>query len=76
METLESTLAGLSLDSKSLGGKGFDARLTEEENGTYQDHAPRRRARPSAAEVKNHLENEFLTPSSRFNSGWLNRLQR
>ncbi|KAL4914727.1 armadillo-type protein [Aspergillus aurantiobrunneus] len=75
METLASTLAELNLDSQGIG-KTFDARLTEEENGTYQNYAPRRRARPSATELRRELENEFLTPSPRFSAEWLNRLQR
>jgi antiviral helicase SKI2 len=76
METLASTLAGLDLDSQGLGGRAFDARIAEEENGAYGNRAPRRRTRPSAAELKRELENEFLTPSPRFSPEWLNRLQR
>ncbi|KAL4807189.1 armadillo-type protein [Aspergillus unguis] len=76
MEALTSTLADLKLESQGLGGKTFDALIAEEENGTYQNHAPRRRVRPSAEETKRDLENEFLTPSSRFSPEWLNRLQR
>ncbi|KAL2834288.1 armadillo-type protein [Aspergillus cavernicola] len=76
METLTSTLTELNLNSQGLSGKAFDARIAEEENGTYQNCAPRRRARSSATELKHELENEFLTPSPRFNSEWLNRLQR
>lgn len=76
METLTSTLAGLDLDLQGIEGKSFDARLEEEENGTYQNYAPRARTRPSVAETRRELEDEFLNPSPRFNSEWLNRLQR
>ncbi|RDW90671.1 SKI complex RNA helicase subunit SKI2 [Aspergillus mulundensis] len=76
METLSSALADLDLGSQGIGGKTFDELIAEEENGTYQNHAPRRRPRPSAAQVRRDLENEFLTPSPRFSSEWLNRLQR
>ncbi|KAL4956161.1 armadillo-type protein [Aspergillus filifer] len=76
METLTSTLAELNLNSQGTSGKSFDGRIAEEENGTYQNNAPRRRAPPSAAELKRNLENDFLTPSPRFSSEWLNRLQR
>ncbi|KAL4764792.1 SKI complex RNA helicase subunit SKI2 [Aspergillus foveolatus] len=76
METLSSTLAQLDLGSQSIGGKAFDELIAAEENGTYQNRAPKRRARPSAAELRRDLENEFLTPSPQFSSEWLNRLQR
>ncbi|KAL4778196.1 armadillo-type protein [Aspergillus varians] len=76
METLTSTIADLNLDSQAIDGMTFDARIAEEASGTCQIQAPRRRARPSATELKRDLENEFLTPSPRFSSEWLNRLQR
>ncbi|KAL3475794.1 armadillo-type protein [Aspergillus californicus] len=76
METLASTLAELKLNSQGLSGKAFDARIAEEENGTYQTSAPRRTTCLSASELKQDLENEFLTPSHRFSPEWLNRLQR
>ncbi|KAL4871949.1 hypothetical protein BDV12DRAFT_183499 [Aspergillus spectabilis] len=76
MEVLASTLAELSLNAQTISGKTFDARIVEEENGTFQNHAPRRRARPTATELKKDLEDEFLTPSPRFSPEWLNRLQR
>ncbi len=76
MDSLTSTLAGLNLDSQGIAGKSFDARLEEEENGSYQNYAPRRRTRPSATETRRELEDEFLNPSPQFNSEWLNRLQR
>ena len=37
---------------------------------------PRRREVQSADDLKNDLENQFLTPSPRFNTQWLNRLQK
>ncbi|KAL2872424.1 armadillo-type protein [Aspergillus lucknowensis] len=76
MEALTLTLAELDLSSRGLSGKAFDVRLAEEEDGTYQNSAPRRRTRRSTAELKQELENEFLTPSPRFSPEWLNRLQR
>jgi antiviral helicase SKI2 len=76
METLSSTLAQLDLGSQNIGGKAFDELIAAEGNGTYQNLARKRRARPSAAELRRDLENEFLTPSPRFSSEWLNRLQR
>ncbi|KAL2856557.1 armadillo-type protein [Aspergillus pseudoustus] len=76
MEILASTLAGLDLNSQALSGKAFEARITEEENGTYENRAPKRRTRPNATVLKQELEIEFLTPSPRFSPEWLNRLQR
>lgn len=37
---------------------------------------PRRREMQSADDLKKDLENEFLTPSPRFSTQWLNRLQK
>ena len=37
---------------------------------------PRKREKQSADELKQELEREFLTPSTRFSTQWLNRLQR
>ncbi|KAL4818822.1 armadillo-type protein [Aspergillus spinulosporus] len=76
METLSSTLTKLNLGSQSIGGKAFDELISAEENGTYKNRAPKRKARPSAADLRRDLEDEFLTPSPRFSSEWLNRLQR
>ncbi|KAI9372100.1 armadillo-type protein [Aspergillus egyptiacus] len=76
MEMLTSTLAELNLGSQGLSGKAFDERIAEEENGNCQNCAPRRRTRPSVSALKQELEKEYLTPSPRFNPGWLNRLQR
>jgi antiviral helicase SKI2 len=75
-ETLTSALAELSLNSQNLSGPAFDARLVEEEDGVYKDFKPRQKARQDAADLKQELEQEFLTPSSTFSPEWLNRLQR
>ena len=37
---------------------------------------PRRREVQSADDLKKDLESQFLTPSPRFNTQWLNRLQK
>lgn len=37
---------------------------------------PRKREKQSADDLKRELESEFLTPSPRFSTRWLNRLQR
>ncbi|GAQ06728.1 putative ATP-dependent RNA helicase C550.03c [Aspergillus lentulus] len=75
-ETVASILAGLNLNSENLSGSAFDAQLVEEEKGTYRHRGPRQRPRQSASDLKAELEREFLTPSPRFSSEWLNRLQK
>ena len=74
--SLTSALAELSLNSQSLSGPAFDTRLAEEETGVYRNCKPRQRARQDAADLKEELERDFLTPSSQFSPEWLNRLQR
>lgn len=75
-EGFASTLAELSLNTERLSGSAFDARLLEEENGSYQNRGPRPKTRQDAADLKAELEHEFLAPSSQFSPEWLNRLQR
>lgn len=75
-ETLASTLTELSLNAQQLSGSAFDDRLAEEENGTYENHRPRKRTRQTAEDLKASLEDEFLAPPSRFSPEWLNHLQR
>ena len=75
-ESLASTLAELNLNAQQLSGSAFDARLADEEHGTYENHKPRKRARQTAEDLKASLETEFLAPLSRFSPDWLNHLQR
>lgn len=75
-ESLASTLARLSLNSQGLSGPAFDARIAEEAKGTYENHQPRKKTRQSPDDIKAEVEAEFLSPSPRFGSEWLNRLQR
>ncbi|PKY02851.1 antiviral helicase [Aspergillus campestris IBT 28561] len=75
-ETLASTLANLNLNAQNLDAAAFDARIADEENGSYQSQGPRQRKRQTAADLKDELETEFLSPSSNFSPDWLNRLQR
>ncbi|RAH86423.1 antiviral helicase [Aspergillus japonicus CBS 114.51] len=74
--SLSDALAQLSLSSKELSGSAFDARVADEENGIYREAKPRQRNHQNAADLKEELEQEFLNPSARFGSEWLNRLQR
>ncbi|RAK71178.1 SKI complex RNA helicase subunit SKI2 [Aspergillus fijiensis CBS 313.89] len=74
--SLSDALAQLSLSSKELSGSAFDTRVADEENGIYREAKPRQRNHQNAADLKEELEQEFLNPSARFGSEWLNRLQR
>ncbi|PYH77902.1 antiviral helicase [Aspergillus uvarum CBS 121591] len=74
--SLSDALAQMSLSSKELSGSAFDARVADEENGIYREAKPRQRNHQNAADLKEELEQEFLNPSARFGSEWLNRLQR
>lgn len=75
-ESLASTLAQLNLNAQSLSGSAFDARLIEEENGTFDNPQPRKKTRQNEDDLKTELEADFLTPSATFSPEWLNRLQR
>lgn len=75
-DTLASTLAQLNLNAQGLTGPAFDARLVEEESGSFENHRPRKRTRQNEDDLKAELETEFLTPSARFSPEWLNRLQK
>ncbi|RAH67494.1 SKI complex RNA helicase subunit SKI2 [Aspergillus aculeatinus CBS 121060] len=74
--SLSDALAQLSLSSKELSGSAFDARVADEENGIYREAKPRQRNHQNAVDLKEELEQQFLNPSARFGSEWLNRLQR
>ncbi|PWY73715.1 antiviral helicase [Aspergillus heteromorphus CBS 117.55] len=75
-DNLTSAMAKLNLHSQTLSGATFDARLADEQSGIYKDCKPRQKARQNAADLKEELESDFLTPSSEFSPEWLNRLQR
>ncbi|QDS75726.1 hypothetical protein FKW77_008181 [Venturia effusa] len=44
-------------------------------DGVLNEQRPRKRTKPSKASLKHALEQEFLTPSTAFNTQWLNKLQ-
>ncbi|KAA8650519.1 SKI complex RNA helicase subunit SKI2 [Aspergillus tanneri] len=75
-EGLASTLAELSLNTQRLNGPAFDARIVEEERGSYKNRDPRQSSRQDATDLKTELERDFLSPSSKFSPEWLNHLQR
>lgn len=66
----------LSLNAKSLDPSALETRLGEEANGTCNSVKPPKQTLQSGEEILAELENEFLTPSPRFSTKWLNRLQK
>ncbi|KAI5778902.1 NUC185 domain-containing protein [Geopyxis carbonaria] len=44
-------------------------------DGILEERRPRKRVKPSEDEIRNALEDEFLTPSHSFSTEWLNKLQ-
>lgn len=76
MDNLDSAMARLSLNAKNADPAAIEARLVEEENGTFNDTRPRKQTRKKPEDLLAELENEFLTPSSRFSPIWLNQLQK
>lgn len=76
MDTLDAAMARLNLSAKNADPAAIEARLVEEENGTFKDTRPRKQTRKSADDLLAELENEFLTPSPSFSPRWLNLLQK
>lgn len=66
----------LDLKGKDFDPSTFDARLADEENGEIENFRARKQAPQSAQELLTELEDEFLNPSDKFSTKWLNDLQR
>lgn len=75
-DSLASEMHQLSLNAKGIEPSAFDSRLEVEGDGTFADLKPRKRARQNAEDLLTELENEFLAPSARFSTKWLNHLQK
>lgn len=75
-DSLTPAMDRLSLNANSLEPSALETRLSEEANGTCNNVKPPRQAHQSGKEILTELENEFLTPSPRFSTKWLNRLQK
>lgn len=41
-----------------------------------EERRPRKRVKPTAEQQRGKLEEEFLTPSHKFSTEWLNKLQQ
>lgn len=70
-DSLVGALETLHLSNTALQGKEDD----------WIDHIldvqrPRKRAKQDPEELKRELERKFLTPSTRFSTEWLNKLQQ
>ncbi|KAK8194908.1 NUC185 domain-containing protein [Phyllosticta capitalensis] len=68
MESLVQSFERVSLAASALGDAEIDAIL--------DDQHPRKRARRSKDDIKQEIEKEFLTPSTSFNTRWLNEVQQ
>lgn len=75
-DSLGSSMKKLDLKGKDFDPSAFDARLADEENGEIENFQARKQAPQSAQELLTELENEFLNPSDKFSTKWLNDLQR
>jgi antiviral helicase SKI2 len=76
VDSLTSSLQHLRLSVSQIDPAAYNARLEAEENDTLEGVRPRQKVKKDLQNLKSELEEEFLTPSSRFSSDWLNRLQR
>ena len=76
VDSLTLSLQRLRLNVSQIDPAAYDARLEAEGNGTSEGVRPRPKVKKNLQNLKSELEEEFLTPSSRFSSDWLNRLQR
>jgi len=74
--SLDHAMENLSLDAHNIDPAVFEARLAAEENGLVENLQPRRRARQNAEDLLSELENNFLEPSDKFSTRWLNALQK
>jgi antiviral helicase SKI2 len=75
-DPLASALNELSLNTKALKPASVEARLAEEEAGTFGRREPRKQSRQSADDLLKDLEDDFLKPSATFSPKWLNQLQK
>lgn len=75
-DSLDAPMKNLGLEGKGFDPSTFDARLADEENGKIENFQARKQAPQSAQELLTELENEFLSPSDKFSTKWLNTLQR
>ncbi|KAJ6002487.1 hypothetical protein N7451_005034 [Penicillium sp. IBT 35674x] len=75
-DSLASALNQLSLNAKALDPASVNARLAEEEAGTFERRQPRKQSSQSADDLLKDLEDDFLKPSASFSPKWLNQLQK
>lgn len=78
-EDLCEALNRVQLSADALDNNELDAWIENEktaEGGELSKRSPQVHTQQSPEELKKELEKEFLTPSTKFNAQWLNRLQR
>jgi antiviral helicase SKI2 len=79
-ESLASAMEQLRLTAKDVNPELIQSRLetplTDDNKNTQASTRSRKQAAKSGSELLAELEAEFLTPSSKFSSNWLNQLQK
>ncbi|CEJ59269.1 Putative DEAD/DEAH box RNA helicase [Penicillium brasilianum] len=79
-DSLTSAMEQLRLTAQDVNSDLFQSRLeaplAEADNDTQAQTRPRKQATKSGEELLAELEAEFLTPSPKFSSNWLNQLQK
>lgn len=78
-ESLASAMEQLRLTAQDVNPDLIQSRLETplaEDKNTQASTRPRKQAAKSGSELLAELEAEFLTPSSKFSSNWLNQLQK
>jgi antiviral helicase SKI2 len=79
-ELLASAMEQLRLTAQDMNPDLIQSRLetplAEEDKNTQASTRPRKQAAKSGSELLAELEAEFLTPSPKFSSNWLNQLQK
>lgn len=75
-EELSYAMGQLSLNSQNLDPSSVEARLIDEQSGSFQPAKPRKQTRQTSEDLLKELEEDFLTPSATFSPKWLNQFQK
>lgn len=79
-EDLCEALNRVQLSAEAIDNDDLDAWIEDEKSAAGDLESSKKNSQAhtqqSPEELKKELEKEFLTPSTKFNTQWLNRLQR
>jgi antiviral helicase SKI2 len=75
-EDLCKALERVQLSADAIDDLDLDSWIENERSAEDQLRGPWVQTQQTPEELKKDLEKEFLTPSTKFNAQWLNRLQR